>query len=56
MNIKIKKNGFLFLAKNKIKCSIGKNGIKLKKKELLILSVWYMLTLIIQFSAKSIGL
>ena len=33
MNIKIKKNGFLFLAKNKIKCSIGKNGIKLKKKE-----------------------
>lgn len=33
MNVKIKKNGFIIFNKNKIKCAIGKKGIKVKKKE-----------------------
>tara|TARA_B100000427_G_C15443032_1_gene566050 strand:- start:316 stop:543 length:228 start_codon:yes stop_codon:yes gene_type:complete len=33
MNVKIKKNGFLFFKRNKIKCAVGKKGIKVNKKE-----------------------
>ena len=33
MNIKIKKNGYLFCANLKFKCTLGKRGLKLNKKE-----------------------
>ena len=33
MNIKVKKNRFLIFGNYKLKCSIGKSGIKTSKKE-----------------------